>query len=110
MKLLLDQNLFFKLIPLISSAFPGSRHIKEFNLTQQQDSQIWSFAAERGFTIVSKDSDFLHLALLRGHPPKVLYLRLGNCSTRDVAARLLLGQETIKAFINHPEESLLDIE
>jgi predicted nuclease of predicted toxin-antitoxin system len=110
MKLLLDQNLSFKLIPLLLSAFPGSKHVKNFSLTQEQDVPIWSFAAENGFTIVSKDSDFLHLALLRGHPPKVVYLRLGNCSTEAVASRLLAEEQTIKDFMNNPEESVLDIE
>lgn len=110
MKLLLDQNPSFKLIPLILAAFPGSKHVKDFDLTRAQDMSIWSFAAENDFTIVSKDSDFLHLALLRGHPPKVVYLRLGNCPTRDIAKRLLAEETTIKEFINHPDESLLDIE
>ena len=110
MKLLLDQNLSSKLIPLLDSAFPGSKHVKDFSLTREDDRDIWSFAAKNGFTIVSKDADFLHLALLRGHPPKVVYLRLGNCSTADVARRLLAEEQTIKDFVANPKESLLDIE
>jgi predicted nuclease of predicted toxin-antitoxin system len=31
--------------------------------------------------IVSKDEDFHHLSFLRGAPPKVIGLSLGNCST-----------------------------
>ncbi len=110
MKLLFDQNLSFKLVPALSAVFPGSRHLKDFGLTHEQDEPIWSFAAKNGFTIVSKDSDFLHLALLRGHPPKVVYIRLGNCSTKDIIQHLLSEEQTIKEFIADPNESLLDME
>jgi predicted nuclease of predicted toxin-antitoxin system len=110
MKLLFDQNLSVKLIPTLSAVFPGSKHLKDFGLTREQDEPIWSFARKNGFTIVSKDSDFLHLALLRGHPPKVVHIRLGNCSTKALARRLLAEEQTIKEFIADPSESLLNIE
>lgn len=110
MKLLLDQNLSYKLTSILESPFPGSKHVKDFNLTDETDGAIWSFAAKNGFTIVSKDSDFLHYALLRGHPPKVVYLRLGNCSTMDIARRLQSEERTIKGFGEALDESLLDIE
>jgi len=110
MKLLLDQNLSFKLVPAVSVAFPGSKHLKDFDLTREDDKTIWSFAAENGFTIVSKDSDFMHRSLVLGHPPKVVHVRLGNCSTKSIAARLLDETHTIREFIADPIESLLVIE
>lgn len=110
MKLLFDQNLSFRLVSELSTAFPESRHLKDFGLTRERDEPIWSFAAENGFTVVSKDSDFLHLAMVRGHPPKVVYIRLGNCSTERLVNRLLSNEQTIKDFITDPVESVLVIE
>lgn len=71
MKLLFDQNLSFELVPLVALIFPDSKHVKDFELTRARDDTIWAFAAENDFAIVSKGSDFVHRALLRGHPPKL---------------------------------------
>jgi predicted nuclease of predicted toxin-antitoxin system len=110
MKLLFDQNLSFKLVDALSPAFPGSKHLKDFSLTREEDVPLWSFAAENGFTIVSKDSDFLHLSMLRGHPPKVVHVRLGNCSTRRITDQLVSEAQTIRDFIADPHECFMIIE
>ena len=72
MKLLLDQNLSFRLINVIAIAFPDSTHVKDFDLVRAPDADVWSFAQQNGFTVVSKDADFVNLALLRGQPPKLI--------------------------------------
>ena len=110
MKLLFDQNLSSKLAFALSHAFPGSKHLKDFELTREQDEPIWTFAAAQGFTIVSKDSDFMHLAMVRGHPPKVVYVRLGNCPTNRISDRLTAEAQAIQAFILDARPSLLVIE
>jgi predicted nuclease of predicted toxin-antitoxin system len=40
MKLFFDQNLSFKLPPSLNSAFPGSKHVKDFDLTRKDDGAI----------------------------------------------------------------------
>ena len=65
MKLLFDQNLSFRLIEIIARAFPDSKHVKDFDLIYAPDADVWSFAQKNGFTLVSKDADFVNLALLR---------------------------------------------
>ena len=107
MKLLLDQNVSYRLIASLSQAFPGSRHVKDFDLTQEEDEEIWRFAAEHGYVIVSKDSDFLHRALVRGHAPKIIYLRVGNCTTGLIRDLLLAEKDAIRAFYDDPTESVL---
>ena len=107
MKLLLDQNLSHKLVPILASAYPESKHIKDFNLATSDDEQIWKFAAENDFTIVSKDSDFVYRALLRGSPPKFIFLRTGNCPTQKIAEILINHKEIIADFLNNAVESLL---
>jgi len=109
MKLLFDQNISFKLPPILDSVFPGSKHVKDFGLTGNDDEAIWQLALNQSFVIVSKDSDFLHRSLLRGHPPKVIQVRVGNSSTRKIYELFTREVETIKEFFNNPNEALLII-
>ena len=66
MKLLFDQNLSFRLIDVIATLFPDSKHVQDFDLVRAPDADVWSFAQQNGFAVVSKDADFVNLALLRG--------------------------------------------
>jgi len=109
MKLLFDQNLSFKLAAQLSAHFPDSKHVKDFGLAAAEDEIIWKFAREGGYAIVSKDSDFLNRSFLRGHPPKVIQLRVGNCATAQIFDLLLREREVIAQFLQNPEESLLVI-
>jgi predicted nuclease of predicted toxin-antitoxin system len=36
------------------------------------DDQIWDYALQNGFVIVSKDNDFYQRGVLPGHPPKFI--------------------------------------
>ena len=107
MRLLLDQNLSQRLITRLSGTFPDSRHVKDFGLTGDDDERIWNLAAAEGFILVSKDSDFLHRSLVRGHPPKFVCIRAGNCSTQRLATVILAHAEQIEAFAADPAESVL---
>ncbi len=91
MKLLFDQNLSHRLVKILTDEFPDSAHVRDTGFEAADDSDVWTYAAVNGFVIVSKDIDFQQRALLYGHPPKVIWLRLGNCSTA-VAASLLLSK------------------
>lgn len=70
MKLLLDQNLSFRLIKMLTQPFPSVSHIGQHNLINASDRSIWNFARDNDFLIISKDSDFHQLSFLYGHPPK----------------------------------------
>ncbi|HEV3210951.1 MAG TPA: DUF5615 family PIN-like protein [Chthoniobacterales bacterium] len=79
MKLLLDENLWDKIISRIADLFPGSTHIKAVGLKEADDDGVWEWAKHNGFTIASKDIDFHQRAIVFGHPPKLIWLRVGNC-------------------------------
>jgi len=79
-------------------------------LTKDDDQRIWHLAADQGFTIVTKDADFQSRSLLYGHPPKVIQLRVGNCSTRRILDLLTDEQDEIRQFFEDPAVSLLVIE
>lgn len=85
MRLLLDQNLSHRVKRSLESAYPDIAHVRDFGLERADDSAVWAFAKVQGFAIVSKDSDFHQRSLVFGHPPKVVWLRLGNCSTAEIA-------------------------
>lgn len=102
MRLLFDQNLSHRLVALLAAEFPGSIHVRDVGLSAADDQVVWNFAAQNGLTIVSKDSDFQQRALLYGHPPKVIWIRLGNCSTATIAALLRARQSDALAFEADP--------
>ncbi len=107
MKFLFDENLSPRLVGLLAVEFPGSEHVRNVGLASAPDPAVWSHANKYGLVIVSKDSDFQHRALLLGHPPKVVWIRPGNCSTTAVAALLRSRQSDLLAFEADPTASLL---
>lgn len=107
MKLLLDENLSDRIIPNIVDLFPDSAHVKHLNLIQNPDGTIWTFAAANDFVIVSKDSDFRHRSVLLGHPPKVIFLRIGNCPTSVVTQLLRANHLLIGEFCDDPSRGIM---
>lgn len=98
MKLLFDHNLSPLLCELLSDLYPDTAHVVALKMDRAEDSVIWEYAAKNGFTIVSKDNDFHQLAFLKGPPPKVIWIQLGNCSTQDIVRLLRQYRSEILAF------------
>lgn len=107
MKLLLDENLSPRLVKLLSDLYPGSSHVRECHLERASDHQIWEYAGTNGFAIVSKDSDFEQRSVLEGHPPKVIWVRMGNCSTHAICELLRKYSPVIHTFDLDSVESIL---
>ena len=83
-KLLFDQNLSPKLIKRLSDLYPNSDHLDLLGLGAADDTVVWQYAKTNGFVVVTKDADFADLSVLRGFPPKIVWIRRGNCSTADI--------------------------
>ena len=107
MKLLFDQNLSPRLARLLSDLYPDSVHVRDIGLRDATDTAIWRYASQQGFVVVSKDSDFQQRSLLYGHPPKFVWLRIGNCPTRSIEDLLRKRSAAIYAFERNPVESHL---
>lgn len=107
MKLLLDENLSPRLTAALSDLYPGSVHLRDCDLRGVSDIEVWRYALENGFAIVSKDSDFSQRSFLLGSPPKVIWLRIGNCTTRRIDFVLRNAAPRIQAFLANHEESCL---
>ena len=92
--------------------FPNSKQVRELGLEGTSDDTIWKFAKQNNFTIVTFDSDFFEISNLKGHPPKIIWLRTGNTTTNNIIEILQLKSETIIDFITNPlysEISCLEI-
>lgn len=109
MKLLFDHNLSRKLVTRLADCFPDASHVALVGLERAEDLAIWSFARAHGYTIVSKDSDFNDVSILRGVPPKIIWFRIGNCTTTQIEHVLRNNVTPIHDFIAHPNDSILEI-
>lgn len=76
-----------RIVQQIADVFPGSTHLKALGLKEADDSVVWAWAQQRGFSIVSKDTDFCQRAVVFGYPPKFIWLRVGNCPTSLITIR-----------------------
>lgn len=107
MKLLLDQNISPKLVKRLNDIFPDSLHVQNVNLDRSDDSTVWDFAAANNLVIVTKDVDFSERSLLLGFPPKIIWIRRGNCSTSDIETILRGNLESIEELVNNPKIGVL---
>ncbi|AFZ61013.1 DUF5615 family PIN-like protein [Anabaena cylindrica FACHB-243] len=107
MKLLLDENLSDRIVDKILDLYPDSQHVKTLGLINTDDAIIWEFAKMNSFVIISKDSDFHQRSLLYGHPPKFIYLRIGNSPTSKIVQILRDNLSTITQFDSSDTESIL---
>ena len=84
--LLFDQNLSYRLVDRLADVFPGCCHVRSVGLARAGDAEVWAHARAAGLTLVSKDRDFVDLAVVRGVPPCVVWVQAGNQPTdRDEA-------------------------
>ena len=109
MKLLFDQNLSPKLRRLLADVYEECAHVRDLGMGESLDTEIWRYAAEHSFTVVTKDSDFLQRSLTLGFPPKVIWLRIGNCSVEDSAQLLRDKYIRIRYFHESPDAAVLTL-
>jgi len=107
MKLLFDQNLAPRLVRDLADLYPDSAHVRDVGLKSSKDREIWDFARDGGYVIVSKDTDFQQMSFVWGHPPKVIWIRRGNCSVQESAAILRMNSSRIHEFESDAEASFL---
>jgi predicted nuclease of predicted toxin-antitoxin system len=98
MKLLFDHNLSPRIPAILTTEFPGSKHLYELGLDRAEDLEIWEFAKTKGYCIVSKDSDFSDWGQVFGFPPAVVWVKTGNCSTRDLITKLRSKTDSIRSL------------
>jgi predicted nuclease of predicted toxin-antitoxin system len=56
--------------------------VRDLNLRDAEDEQIFQQARHQGIVIISKDSDFVEMVLRLGTPPQLLWVTCGNVTNR----------------------------
>lgn len=111
MKLLFDQNISFRLVNLISDYYPNSKQVKELGLENSTDLEIFNYAKKNGFSIVTFDSDFFDLTIMKGFPPKIIWLRTGNTTTLTIKTILEDKFKIIQSFLEETDDyGILEID
>jgi predicted nuclease of predicted toxin-antitoxin system len=108
-KLLFDQNLSYKLVAKISELFPNSAHVAALHLDKASDQEVWEYAKNNCFTIVTKDSDFNDFSTYHGFPPHIIWLRIGNGSVTQSSSVLLNNADQIKKMIESNETGIIEV-
>lgn len=108
MKLLLfDQNISPKLVERLEDIYPHSVHVFNLDMADAMDLEIWEYAREHDFIIVTKDADFSEIGVVKGFPPKVIWIRRGNCSTQDIEDILRVNFEGVKNLSEDKDTGIL---
>ncbi|MBC8141274.1 MAG: DUF5615 family PIN-like protein [Armatimonadetes bacterium] len=108
-KLLFDHNLSPRLVNLLADVYAESRHVFPLGMATSDDKTVWDYAKAHGFVLVSKDSDHADLTVLHGFPPKVIWLRLGNCTTTQIETLLRESADAVASFVGDASVGILQL-
>lgn len=84
MKLLFDENLSHRLVELLADTYPESQHVRQIGMQSASDRVVLGYAELMEMVLVTKDTDFDDLGILRSDTARILRLDLGNCTTDEV--------------------------
>ena len=79
MKFLVDSQLPSALARFLTSIGSESVHVLDLGLAQSGDAELWSFAVENKFVLISKDHDFLHFLERTAPNGQLIWVRVRNC-------------------------------
>ena len=105
MKLLFDQNISYRVVKKISQLYSEAQQVRALGLENSTNLQIWEFAKMNGYSIVTFDADYFDIASLKGHPPKIIWLRIGNTGTDNLAKLFIDRFKLIEDFISNPDNN-----
>lgn len=109
-RLLLDANISWRSIDILKKHFDNCFHVDSIGLqVPAKDSQIWEYAKQHQMIIVTNDEDFLHLAAIKGFPPKVILIRTGNQSRKQIEQLLMKMKHQITQFPESIEYGVLEL-
>lgn len=109
MKLLFDQNISPRILKDLSDRFPESDHVRFVGLEDASDVKIFDFAKASDFTVVTFDSDFVDLSVVRGVPPKIIWLKTGNLTTIAIASLLINNIDVVQEYLQSDREEILEL-
>jgi len=109
MKLLIDENISYRILKFIDTHFPSSAHVTSIKNSKVTDLEIWRYAKQHDFVIVTYDEDFYEWQQLRESPPHIVWLRFGNAPTRFIADKLIRNKNNILQMVSDEMYGILEI-
>ncbi len=109
MRLLFYEQLSSRLPGLLEPWYPDPLHVEQLGLLGAPDTVVWQAAIDHDCMLVSKDEDFHRLSVLKGAPPKVVWLRMGNCTTQDLVDLLRRHVDDVERFSIQDEAAFLEL-
>ncbi|MFZ1385891.1 MAG: DUF5615 family PIN-like protein [Thiolinea sp.] len=109
MKLLLDENLSRRIIASIEPSYKGSTQIALLGMDGASDREVWQFARDNNYILVTQDSDFNDFSTLYGYPPKVIWLKCGNQPRQRIVELLLSIKPDVEQFVADDELACLEV-
>lgn len=110
MKILLDQNISYRVKKIVSSEFPDISHVSDHNLIDVNDKIIWDYAKKNSLAVITHDNDFDDFVNFFGFPPKIIKLETGNITNLQTANVLINHKKEIKEFLDSNNIGLLVIQ
>lgn len=107
--LLFDHNLSPKLVRKLADIYPGATHVSPLGLDSAADKEIWEYARNHDYLIVTRDADFGDFSVVWGIPPQIIWIRRGNCSTNDIETILRDNFAVIVEFSSDDAVSVLTL-
>jgi predicted nuclease of predicted toxin-antitoxin system len=98
MRFLADENISWRLKKLLPEwdILPSNEIKLEHRLT---DRLIWEYARDNQYAILTFDEDFAELQNLLYYPPKIIWLRIGNVTTAEIAGHLSMLKQKSPALL-----------
>lgn len=109
MRLLFDQNLSPRLVDRLEDIYRNSVHVAEVDLDRALDRDVWEYAREHELAVVTKDADFEERSVLHGFPPNVVWIRRGNCRTKEIEDLLRRRQKAVKQLRDDKETGVIEL-
>ena len=106
-RLLFDQNISYRVVKQLQTAFPTIVGVRECGLYNADDYQIWEYARQNQYTVVTFDKDIPAIGSVRGFPPKIIWLRTGNLSNLAIAALFTEHLNEFTDFIANEKKGCL---
>lgn len=107
MRLLFDQNISFRVVKQPKPVLPEVIGVGEVGLLNADDYQIWEYARQYDYTVVTFDRDIPAIESVRGFPPKIIWLRTGNLVNSAVVALFMNRLDEFARFIANQRKGCL---
>ena len=104
MRLLLDENISWRLTAYLRPHCATVLHVRDIQLDNSPDTSIWRYAKQHGYDVMTKDEDFLRLVLAEGFPPRVVAVQNAQVPVAKLAEFLLARLPQIASFLGEQTE------